>query len=105
MEIIDILLRDFAKRLAEKGISFQLRPDAKEFLVDKGFDPSYGARPLKRALQRHLEDPLAEEILRGEASNNILVVIYKHETEDKLAFEIVPKKMGEIAEEPFKASR
>jgi len=65
-EIIDILVIEFAKQLAEKGISFRLGDDAKEFLTDKGYDPSYGARPLKRALQRYLEDPLAEEILRGQ---------------------------------------
>ena len=65
-EIIDILVLDFAKQLAEKGISFRLTEDAKEFLTDKGYDPAYGARPLKRALQRYLEDPLAEEILRGQ---------------------------------------
>jgi ATP-dependent Clp protease ATP-binding subunit ClpC len=65
-QIIDILVLDFAKQLAEKGISFRLTPEAKEFLTDKGFDPAFGARPLKRALQRFLEDPLAEEILRGQ---------------------------------------
>ena len=65
-EIINILVLDFAKQLAEKGISFHLTDEAKEFLTDKGYDPTYGARPLKRALQRYLEDPLAEEILRGQ---------------------------------------
>ncbi len=65
-KIIDILIVDIAKRLAERGISFNLTDKAKDFLVDKGYDPQYGARPLKRALQRFLEDPLAEEILRGQ---------------------------------------
>jgi len=65
-EIIDILVNEFAKQLAEKGISFSLAHEAKEFLIVKGFDPIYGARPLKRALQQHLEDPLAEEILKGQ---------------------------------------
>ncbi len=65
-QIIDILVVDFAKQLAEKGISFHLSEAAKEFLTDKGYDPTFGARPLKRAMQRHLEDPLAEEILRGQ---------------------------------------
>ncbi len=65
-KIIDILIVDVAKRLAERGISFNLTDKAKDFLVDKGYDPQYGARPLKRALQRFLEDPLAEEILRGQ---------------------------------------
>ncbi|MEW5796931.1 MAG: ATP-dependent Clp protease ATP-binding subunit [Candidatus Zixiibacteriota bacterium] len=65
-QIIDILVIDFAKQLAEKGISFRLGADAKEFLIKQGYDPTYGARPLKRALQRFLEDPLAEEILKGQ---------------------------------------
>jgi ATP-dependent Clp protease ATP-binding subunit ClpC len=64
--IIDILVLEFAKQLAEKGISFHLTEQAKEFLADQGYDPAFGARPLKRALQRHLEDPLAEEILKGQ---------------------------------------
>ncbi len=65
-EIIDILLTDVAKRMADKGISFQLTERARDFVADKGFDPAFGARPLKRALQKYLEDPLAEEILRGQ---------------------------------------
>jgi ATP-dependent Clp protease ATP-binding subunit ClpC len=74
-QIIDILVHDIAKRLADKGISFILTDEAKEFLVDKGYDPSYGARPLKRALQRYLEDPLAEEILRGQYAGDLDLVI------------------------------
>ncbi|HVP06584.1 MAG TPA: ATP-dependent Clp protease ATP-binding subunit, partial [Candidatus Acidoferrum sp.] len=74
-QIIDILVADIAKRLAEKGISFILTDEAKEFLVDKGYDPNYGARPLKRALQRYLEDPLAEEILRGQYAGDLELVI------------------------------
>jgi ATP-dependent Clp protease ATP-binding subunit ClpC len=70
-EIIDILVLDFAKQLAEKGISFNLSDEAKEFLADKGFDPNFGARPLKRSLQRYLEDPLAEEILRGQYAGDV----------------------------------
>jgi ATP-dependent Clp protease ATP-binding subunit ClpC len=74
-QIIDIMVTDFAKQLAEKGISFHLTPEAKEFLTDKGFDPTYGARPLKRALQRHLEDPLAEEILKGQYAGDCDLVV------------------------------
>jgi ATP-dependent Clp protease ATP-binding subunit ClpC len=74
-EIIDILVVDFAKQLAEKGISFDLTEEAREFLVEKGFDPAYGARPLKRALQKYLEDPLAEEILRGQYAGDCNLVI------------------------------
>ena len=91
--------------MASKSITLELKQDAKEFLVDKGWDPNFGARPLRRSIQRYLEDPLAEEILRGEHSNNIHVVVTKDEVDSKLAFAIVHKKIGEIAEEPFKASK
>ncbi|MCP4684567.1 MAG: ATP-dependent Clp protease ATP-binding subunit [bacterium] len=83
-EIIDILVVDFAKQLAEKGISFKLTDDAKEFLTDKGYDPSFGARPLKRSLQRYLEDPLAEEILRGQHAGDCELVVGAGN--DKLTF-------------------
>ncbi len=74
-EIIDILVVDIAKQLAEKGISFNLTDEAKEFLVEKGYDPAYGARPLKRSLQKYLEDPLAEEILRGQYAGDCDLII------------------------------
>ena len=54
-----------AKRLAAHKYKVTLTKEAKQFLVDTGYDPSYGARPLKRAIQRHIEDPLALEILEG----------------------------------------
>ncbi len=65
-EIIEILVLDIAKRLADKGISFTLDEPAKDFLVEKGYERQYGARPLKRALRKYLEDPLSEEILGGQ---------------------------------------
>ncbi|MDX9857743.1 MAG: ATP-dependent Clp protease ATP-binding subunit [candidate division Zixibacteria bacterium] len=74
-QIIEILVVDVAKQLAEKGISFKLTAEAKEFLVEKGFDPAYGARPLKRAVQKYLEDPLAEEILRGQYAGDLDLII------------------------------
>jgi len=65
-EIIDIVLKDVRKRLEAKGMALKLTKSAKNFLVEKGYSPVYGARPLKRAIQTYLEDPLAEAILRGE---------------------------------------
>ncbi|MBI3871633.1 MAG: ATP-dependent Clp protease ATP-binding subunit, partial [candidate division Zixibacteria bacterium] len=65
-KIVDIVLEDVAKRLAERGISFHLSDGARDFLALKGYDPNLGARPLRRAIQKFLEDPLAEEILRGQ---------------------------------------
>jgi len=89
-EIIDILLIDLANRLAEKGISFKLTTPAKDWLADKGFEPQYGARPLKRALQKYLEDPLAEEILRGQYAGDCEVEIVVADDNEKLAFNIHP---------------
>jgi ATP-dependent Clp protease ATP-binding subunit ClpC len=65
-QIVTILLRDMSKRLSEEELSLKLTDAAVDFLVKNGFDPSYGARPLKRAIQRFIEDPLSEKILQAE---------------------------------------
>jgi ATP-dependent Clp protease ATP-binding subunit ClpB len=65
-KIIDIQLRRFADRLGKREISVELTPSAKDFLAEVGWDPQYGARPLKRGIQRYLEDPLAKHVLAGE---------------------------------------
>jgi len=64
-EIIDIETLGLEGRLQEKRIELVLSKDVKEFIIDEGYNPEYGARPLRRAIQRLLEDPLAEEVLRG----------------------------------------
>jgi len=61
--IVDIEVGFVASRLKDHGISLEVAPEAKEFLIEKGFDPVFGARPLKRTIQRFLEDPLAQEII------------------------------------------
>ena len=65
-EVIDIELAKVRERLEERGKTLILTDDAKEFLIRKGLDLDYGARPLRRAIEHHVEDPLAEELLRGE---------------------------------------
>ena len=85
-EIIDILLVDLANRLAERGISFKLTDEGKDWLAKKGFEPSFGARPLKRAIQKYLEDPLAEEILRGQYAGDVELEIGVDIPEDRLKF-------------------
>src|SRR5690606_19828818 len=62
-EIIDILMKGVMKRLQNLGFSLELSLDAKNFLAEKGYDQHFGARPLHRAIQKYIEDPLAEEIL------------------------------------------
>jgi ATP-dependent Clp protease ATP-binding subunit ClpB len=65
-KIIDIQLGRFAERLGKREISIELSPTAKDYLAEVGWDPQYGARPLKRAVQRHLEDPLAKHVIAGD---------------------------------------
>lgn len=64
--IVDIQLKRVGRLLREKGFSLEVTPEAKSFLAETGYDPDYGARPLKRAIQRELQDPLALKILAGE---------------------------------------
>ncbi len=64
-QIVDILFGEVEERLIEKSIELTLTEEGKELLIDEGFDPNYGARPLKRAIQRLLEDPLSEAVLKG----------------------------------------
>jgi ATP-dependent Clp protease ATP-binding subunit ClpC len=63
--ILDLELAKVSARLAQKGKRLTLSKSASEFLIEQGFDPAMGARPMRRALERYLENPLAEEILRG----------------------------------------
>jgi ATP-dependent Clp protease ATP-binding subunit ClpC len=65
LEIIDLQLQDLYKRLGDRGITLELSKTAKEFLAEQGFDEKYGARPLRRTLQRLVEDSLAEDMLKG----------------------------------------
>src|SRR6188768_3322375 len=67
-QIVSILLRDVRKRLAEDDLTIKLTPAATELLVKNGYDEAYGARPLKRSIQKYIEDPLSEKILLGEFS-------------------------------------
>jgi len=72
-EIAKIQLKQLGKRLADNEIDFEFSEDALSLIVDKGFDPVYGARPLKRAIQTWVENPLAEKILSGDLDNESLV--------------------------------
>jgi ATP-dependent Clp protease ATP-binding subunit ClpB len=64
--IVDIQLRGLQKRLSERNITLTLSDKAREFLADRGFDPAYGARPLKRLIQKEIQDQLALRLLNGE---------------------------------------
>ncbi|RMF84680.1 MAG: ATP-dependent chaperone ClpB, partial [Nitrospirae bacterium] len=74
-EIVEIQLRRLRQRLAEQRIELELSDAARDFLVERGYEPTYGARPLKRAITRHLETPLARAILGGEVPEGSRVVV------------------------------
>lgn len=63
--IVDIMIQDINSRLEEKGLSLEITKKVKDFLVEKGYDPKLGARPLRRAIEEYIEDPLSEEVLKG----------------------------------------
>ena len=65
-EIVDLELRNFSTRLKERNLTFEFSEECKDFLIDKGYDEKYGARPLRRAVEKYLEDSLAEALLSGE---------------------------------------
>ncbi len=75
LQIVDIQIKRMAKRLASHKYKVTLTKEAKQFLVTTGYDPAYGARPLKRAIQRSIEDPLALEILEGTFSEGDHILI------------------------------
>jgi ATP-dependent Clp protease ATP-binding subunit ClpC len=81
-KIIDIELKSLFGRVHNLGYEVKLTERAKDFIADKGFDSNFGARPLKRAIQKYLEDPIAEEILKGEIHDgDILEIDYNKETD------------------------
>ncbi|MDR0933192.1 MAG: ATP-dependent chaperone ClpB [Victivallales bacterium] len=77
-QIVDIQLKRLAKRLAEQGIALEVTPEAKNFIDDEGYDPAFGARPLKRAIIRLVETPVSRKILAGEVPPDTTLVIDKN---------------------------
>ena len=94
--IIDILMKGVTKRLQNLGFSMELTLTAKEFIAEKGYDAQFGARPLHRALQKYLEDPLAEEILNLNVKQGDRLVADLDKENSKIKFEFLPR----IEEEP-----
>ncbi len=87
-EIIDILMKGVMKRLTNLGFAMELSAEAKEFIADKGYDAQFGARPLHRAIQKYLEDPLAEEILNMNVKNGDTVIAELDKETEKIKFQI-----------------
>jgi ATP-dependent Clp protease ATP-binding subunit ClpC len=85
--IIDILMKGVMKRLVNLGFTLELTDEAKEFIADKGYDVQYGARPLHRAIQKYLEDPLAEEILNMNVKAGDVLIASLDKDKTKFVFE------------------
>ncbi len=96
--IIDITLKDVHKRLDGMGYKLILNEEAKQFLAEKGFDPQFGARPLHRAIQKYLEDPLAEYILNENLAEGTTLEAVMNESNDGLTI-TVPKPVNTNVEE------
>ena len=94
--IVELEIKKVQKRLIDHGLSMELNDEAKEFLLEKGTDEKFGARPLRRAIEQHLEDPLSESLLRGayKGKNRIIVTLFQGDGEKKLAFEGVVADAG-----------
>jgi len=84
--IIDILMKSVMKRLNNLGFSLELSEEAKDFIADKGYDVQFGARPLHRAIQKYLEDPLAEEILNMHVKNGDVLIASLDKENNKITF-------------------
>jgi ATP-dependent Clp protease ATP-binding subunit ClpC len=93
--IVDLEIAKVAARIKNREIAIELEQSAKDLLIEKGYDPTYGARPMRRAVERYLEDPMAEEILRGnlKAGDKAKVV----QKDGKLVFEVIESESATSA--------
>jgi ATP-dependent Clp protease ATP-binding subunit ClpC len=97
-EVVDLLMIRLQKQLAERGVALQLTDDAKELLVEQGYDPTMGARPLRRAIQRLIEDRLADEVLGGNLPEGSTILVDRDGEEMKVSVqEPEPEKVGAAA--------
>ena len=96
--IIDCELADMKSRLVNKGIELRLTEAAREFLIEEGFSPEYGARPLRRAISKFIEDPMAEFLLGSVM--NVTAEIEIERDGNELKFRAIEKKTEEKVEEP-----
>jgi ATP-dependent Clp protease ATP-binding subunit ClpB len=102
VKILDLRLEDLRRQLAERKISLELTDAAKEMVLSEGYDPAYGARPLKRSIQRLIQDPLALKILDSEVLHGDHVIVDAEKKSGKLTFR-VSERVGQ--KEPAKAKK
>jgi ATP-dependent Clp protease ATP-binding subunit ClpC len=98
--IVELLLRRVRESMAERELQLELSEQAKDFLVEKGWDPAMGARPLRRAIQRYIEDPLADFVLRNEVESGSTVMVERDEDKPDGSAEDELVKLTIIAPKP-----
>jgi ATP-dependent Clp protease ATP-binding subunit ClpC len=92
-QIVDLQMKEVEERLAEQGLSVELKPEAREWLADQGYDPAFGARPLRRALQKYVESPLSVRLLSGEFSSGDIIVVDVDPEKKELVFQPVKNQI------------
>ena len=97
-QIVDLMLKDLFKRLEERELTVEVTDEVKDHLAKNGYSEAYGARPLRRIIQRKIEDNLAEEILTGKYGQGDTIRITLDDN-DKIAFEKVSKRKSKAKEE------
>ncbi|MEO6710940.1 MAG: NDP-hexose 4-ketoreductase, partial [Planctomycetota bacterium] len=98
--IIDLQLAEVLQRLKDRGVSLTMDQAASDFLIKKGFTEDFGARPLRRAIERFVEDPLAEQLLRAETREGLVVKVTAVEGAEELAFTTVTQPSEPIGATP-----
>jgi ATP-dependent Clp protease ATP-binding subunit ClpC len=104
-KIIDIELKELFGRLLLMGYQIQLTENAKEFIAEKGFDPNFGARPLNRAIQKYLEDPIAEEILKGDLKEGDTLEVDFVKDAEAVVVKVIKAETAIVADKPAKPKR
>lgn len=84
VDIVDLQLKGVSKMIAQQGITFDATPEAKAYLADKGYNPEYGARPVKRVIQKEVLNELSKEILAGRVTTDSIILL--DEFDNKLVF-------------------
>ncbi|MCC7204823.1 MAG: NDP-hexose 4-ketoreductase, partial [Phycisphaeraceae bacterium] len=97
--IVEYELRKVHQRLEAQEMKLELEESAKEYLIEKGYNPDFGARPLRRALEQNVEDPVSEAILRGELRPGKMLKIRKAEDREALVFDVVDQPASTAKEE------
>lgn len=100
IEIVDLMIASLEKRLQDKDMAIELTPPAKALLAERGYDPTLGARPLRRTIQREIEDPLSEKMLFGDLNPGSIVVVDVEGEGDDRTFSFTPTPKAELPDAP-----